>query len=38
VMSWTMAMLMSAMITAIYLELVLVKEGGRTGELSGVFE
>lgn len=38
VMSWAMAMLMSAMITAIYLELVLVKEGGRTGELSGVFE
>jgi hypothetical protein len=34
---WAMALLLSAMITAIYLELVLVKEGARTDELTDVF-
>jgi hypothetical protein len=37
VMSWAMTLLLSAAITAIYLELVLVKEGPRTDHLNEVF-
>ena len=37
VMGWAMSMLLSAVITSIYVELVQIKEGSPTGELSAVF-
>jgi hypothetical protein len=35
---WIMAMMLSAMLTSVYVELMLVKEGGLTGQLNEVFE
>ena len=35
--SWAIAMFLSALLSALYIELVEVKEGGRTGHLSDVF-
>jgi hypothetical protein len=37
VLGWVMAMVICAMVTAIYLELILVKEGARTDQLTDVF-
>ena len=35
--SWAIAMFLSALLSALYIELVEVKKGGRTGQLSDVF-